>query len=68
MPIYEYRCRDCGHRFSRLQKVGADADSVTCPACGAQQAERQLSTFASASSGGTATSSPAPGCGSGGFT
>jgi putative FmdB family regulatory protein len=67
MPIYEYQCRDCGHRFSRLQKVGADAESVACPACGAQQAERQLSTFA-ASSRGSASSSPAPGCGSGGFT
>lgn len=33
MPIYEYRCNDCGHKLEALQKL-ADAPMLTCPACG----------------------------------
>ena len=32
MPIYEYECRACGHRFEKLQKV-SDAPMKVCPAC-----------------------------------
>lgn len=32
MPIYEYQCSECEHRFDRLQKM-ADAPLVTCPKC-----------------------------------
>jgi putative FmdB family regulatory protein len=68
MPIYEYRCTDCGETFARLQRVGASADDVRCPACGSAVVERLLSAFASTSStSGTSTASP-KGCGSGGFT
>lgn len=67
MPIYEYRCKDCGHVFSRLQKVGASSDGVSCPSCGSTSSERLVSTFASASSGGTYGTSSC-GASSGGFT
>jgi putative FmdB family regulatory protein len=33
MPIYEYRCTDCGHRLEALQRL-ADAPLLVCPACG----------------------------------
>ena len=33
MPLYEYECEDCGHRFERIQKF-SDALVSTCPACG----------------------------------
>ncbi len=33
MPIYEYRCDNCGHEFDTLQKVSDDA-LTDCPACG----------------------------------
>lgn len=33
MPIYEYRCQDCGHELEKLQKL-SDAPLVDCPACG----------------------------------
>ena len=33
MPIYAFRCSDCGHSFDRLQKL-SDPDPETCPACG----------------------------------
>jgi len=33
MPLYEYECFVCGHRFERLQQVSA-APAKECPACG----------------------------------
>ena len=41
MPLYEYRCVKCGHRFEKIESVSASA-SKKCPRCGAK-AERQLS-------------------------
>jgi len=43
MPLYEFDCRACGRRFEMLMR-GADAPA--CPACGARDLERALSTFA----------------------
>lgn len=68
MPIYEYRCTECGQTFARLQRMGAGADEVRCPGCGSGAVERLLSAF---SSGATSTASgagPSSGCGTGGFT
>ncbi len=33
MPLYEYECGDCEHRFERIQKF-SDALVSTCPSCG----------------------------------
>lgn len=33
MPIYEYECPGCGHRFESLQ--GMSEPSPACPHCGA---------------------------------
>lgn len=33
MPLYEYECFLCGHRFERIRSV-ADASSGNCPECG----------------------------------
>ena len=32
MPLYEYQCRKCGHRFEEIQKVGAKPIRK-CPKC-----------------------------------
>ncbi len=29
MPIYEYRCPDCGHQFDALQKISDDPIPLT---------------------------------------
>jgi len=42
MPIYEFQCKACGHRFERLQKM-SDADPMVCPNCGESQVGRMLS-------------------------
>ena len=33
MPLYEYECESCGHRFERIQKF-SDKLVSTCPSCG----------------------------------
>ena len=33
MPLYEYQCDDCKHRFERIQKF-SDELVKTCPSCG----------------------------------
>ena len=33
MPLYEYECNDCAHRFERIQKF-SDPLVSTCPVCG----------------------------------
>ena len=41
MPLYEYKCVKCRHRFEKIE--GHDAsETKKCPKCGAK-AERQLS-------------------------
>jgi putative FmdB family regulatory protein len=33
MPLYEYQCKKCGHRFERIQRF-SDAMVKKCPECG----------------------------------
>ena len=33
MPLYEYQCQACGHRFEKIQKFSDPIEDV-CPACG----------------------------------
>jgi putative FmdB family regulatory protein len=45
MPIYEYRCRECGSRFEALVRRG-DNTVVQCPSCESRDLEQQISLFA----------------------
>ena len=36
MPIYEYECKGCGHKFEAIQRISDDA-LQDCPEC--EQAE-----------------------------
>ena len=33
MPIYEYKCKDCGYQFEIKQRITEDA-LTECPKCG----------------------------------
>ena len=35
MPLYEYQCDACGHRFEKIQKF-SDPHVKNCPKCGAK--------------------------------
>ena len=41
MPLYEYKCEKCGHRFEKIEKHSA-SEIKKCPKCGAN-APRQIS-------------------------
>jgi len=51
MPIYEYRCIQCGTKFEVRQSIGADGSQLSCPSCGANSPERLFSSFFSSGSG-----------------
>jgi putative FmdB family regulatory protein len=52
MPIYEYRCPACSHRYETLTSR-TDRDPP-CPRCGATRVERVPSAFAVVSTHGEA--------------
>jgi len=62
MPLYEYSCLACAERFELLQTMGAGAEAVRCPACGAGQVERRLSTFSAAVGGSPKSAAADAGC------
>lgn len=45
MPIYAYRCEDCGHELDALQKI-SDPPLTDCPACGASALTKQITAAA----------------------
>lgn len=65
MPIFEYRCLDCGTRSEIL--VVSSADKTRCNACGGDNLEKMISAHSSMS-GLPASKFPGPGdtacCGS----
>ncbi|MDR3134541.1 MAG: zinc ribbon domain-containing protein [Deltaproteobacteria bacterium] len=76
MPIYEFKCLDCGRDFEEL--VLSRSAEVVCPGCGQANCEKHLSSFrcgpsggsmdlggsSSSSSCGSCTASSCAGCGS----
>jgi putative FmdB family regulatory protein len=55
MPIYEYRCCQCGQEFERLRPMGRAGEPGLCPGCGSSEVNRCLSVFASFAREGGAT-------------
>jgi putative FmdB family regulatory protein len=62
MPIYEYRCPQCGAKFEQLVSY-SKAGEVPCPSCGYVPAHRRISRVAARISGGTDAWSDSSGCG-----
>lgn len=65
MPIYEFRCEDCGKVFEALRPVGDRGKGLKCPHCHAGKVQKIFSTFA-AGTGGVPSGTSS--CGGGGFT
>lgn len=42
MPIYEYRCADCGYQHEYLQRM-SDAPLTDCPECGKRTLNKMVS-------------------------
>jgi putative FmdB family regulatory protein len=46
MPMYEYRCVDCGYVYEELRRMSDADDHLKCPECGSEQVNRLMSGFA----------------------
>jgi putative FmdB family regulatory protein len=42
MPLYEYQCEACGHRFEKIQKF-SDPLIEQCPVCGEKKVHKLVS-------------------------
>ena len=63
MPIFEYICKECDHRFEALVY---GKEKASCPKCHTTKLAPQISVFAVSAKGASSSSSAAPsgGCGS----
>jgi putative FmdB family regulatory protein len=43
MPIFEFRCTDCGHVFEKLFKAPNETVQMSCPECQSDAFERVVS-------------------------
>jgi len=62
MPLFEYKCVDCGYKFEELV---CGQPQVACPACQSVNVEKLFSAF---SSGPASTNAPGKGAACNNFT
>jgi putative FmdB family regulatory protein len=43
MPIFEFRCAECGERFEKLFMTSEDSMEMACPQCNGENLERVIS-------------------------
>jgi putative FmdB family regulatory protein len=63
MPIFEYKCQDCGTKFEKL--VRGTTTDILCPSCGKDHLEQELSTFSAHANGGSKSEAMPGACPSG---
>ncbi len=67
MPMYEYLCRECGHRYDELRRMSERLEAPPCPACGSTATELAISAAAVFGGGGAPSNRGSSGnCFSGG--
>ena len=61
MPIFEYACKECNHRF---EAVVLGKEKPSCPKCHSKSLSTQLSVFAVSAKGGSSQANmPSGPCG-----
>jgi len=66
MPIYEFQCPQCPTIFEELVPMGSTGEGLHCPACGAGEVKKRMSTFYGRSSSGSGSYQSVGGCSCGG--
>jgi putative FmdB family regulatory protein len=69
MPIYDYRCDECGATYDIFHKVREVVEDVVCPSCNSPKHTRLIGAPSIQMNGMTTKSSgesPAPSCCAGG--
>ena len=46
MPLYDFKCEECGRRFTQLIGVTSDSKEPRCRHCGSSKARKLVSRFA----------------------
>jgi len=62
MPTYEFRCGECGNKFTVMVSI-SDKEKLTCPSCSSKKIE-QLFTGCQVRTSGGGCDTPPPGFGS----
>lgn len=67
MPIYEYRCQECGQRFEKLVlSMDREPEDLACQECGGADVRRLISRVSVFSGEGAASGGEAEGASEGG--
>lgn len=56
MPIYEYKCEECGRQFELLRRMSQADTDLLCPQCSSEKIRRLVSSFAAGGCGAPAGS------------
>jgi putative FmdB family regulatory protein len=64
MPVYEYRCSECGERFELFVRSAARQSLPICPRCGSTEVHKSISLFGVGGSAGNSKTGAAS-CGPG---
>lgn len=64
MPLYEYRCKDCGQVFEKMVRWSEAERSPCCPNCQSLDTQKKMSQVAAFGTSGTSMGSSASSCGS----
>jgi putative FmdB family regulatory protein len=68
MPLYEYRCNQCGAAFEKMVRWAEAGSSPACPHCQSKDTQKKISIFASVgTSSGNATAASGSCSSAGGF-
>jgi putative FmdB family regulatory protein len=63
MPVYDYRCEQCGSLYDVYHKVREVAEDVLCPDCGSHEHKKLMSVPAAAAVSSSSSNTAADSCG-----
>ena len=61
MPIYEYRCSECGEKFEKLVRLSTSTSEIECPKCRGRKVDKLISVFSAKMSSSTVATASACG-------
>lgn len=62
MPLFDYLCRKCRHKYEEIVSNTEDSTAGVCPKCGAHGSERQIVRFRVGGRGDLRESTDLHGC------
>ena len=65
MPIYAYKCNDCGTKYEIFHKVREEKENIACPSCRSDSAKRLMSVTSISGFNKSADLAPYPTCNTG---